>query len=196
MKKLSRVSVLGLSLLLGACSILPSAPKVDTYQLAPSNVSVQVKGLPLSLMVATPYANRYLSHQRLVVVQANHEVQAYAGVRWEDELPNVFRNRLIDDLRRAQAYRTVVNDKETVKTDRRLTTDILAYQVQMTEQQAMAVISVDANLFDNKNASVIASKRFSVNSSLNSTQLSDVMPTLGRLNDQINTQIIQWVVAQ
>ena len=111
-------------------------------------------------------------------------------------MPLVFRNRLIDDLRRAQAYRTVVNDKETVKTDRRLTTDILAYQIQMTEQQAMAVISVDANLFDNKNASVIASKRFSVNSSLNSTQLSDVMPALGRLNDQINTQIIQWAVAQ
>ncbi len=196
MKKLSRASLLGMSLLLGACSILPSAPAVDTYQLPPSTGNLQVRGLPLSLMVATPYANRYLNHQRLVVVKQNHEVQAYAGMRWEDELPIVFRNRLIDDLRRAQAYRTIVNDKTSVVTDRSLRTDIQAYQIQFSDQQAFAIISVDANLYNNATSTVIDSRRFSVNAPLKTVELSEVVPTLAALNEQINAQIIQWAVAK
>lgn len=197
MKPLMRICLLGLSILsLSACSILPKAPAVNTYQLPPSNVSVRVNSKPLSLMVATPYANRYLNHQRLVVVKANHEVQSYAGMRWDDELPTVFRNRLIDDVRRSQAYRTVVNDKEAVLTDLVLRTDLLAYQLQFMQNQPFVVISVDANLFNAKDSSVIGSKRFSVNAPVNSAELNDVVPALAQLNDQVNTQIIQWLASQ
>lgn len=197
MKRIIRFPLACLSIVfISACTIIPSTSAVDTYQLPPSTVNIPMNGTPLSLMVATPYANRYLNHQRLVVVQSNHELQSYTGMRWEDELPTMFRNRLIDDLRRVQAYRSVVNDKEAVVTDRVLRTDLLAYQLQFNDKQPFALISVDASLYDANDLTVISTKRFSVNAPLNSVNLKEVIPAFAKLNDTINTQIIQWVVSQ
>lgn len=194
MKRLT-LTVLG-TLLLGACSILPSNPPLETYRLNPSQVQVQVATSPLSLSIPEPYANRVIAHQRLAVVMDNNEVRAYEGVRWEDVAHKVFRDRLVEDFQRSNAYKTILINDEQVNVDRSLRLDLQRYQLQYQQGKPTVVIAVNATLINRRNGDVMAARHFQTEQEVTSAQLADVLPVFSQLNDQVNTQIIQWTRGQ
>lgn len=194
MKRLT-LTVLG-TLLLGACSILPSNPPLETYRLNPSQVQVQVATSPLSLSIPEPYANRVIAHQRLAVVMDNNEVRAYEGVRWEDVAHKVFRDRLVEDFQRSNAYKTILINDEQVNVDRSLRLYLQRYQLQYQQGKPTVVIAVNATLINRRNGDVMAARHFQAEQEVTSAQLADVLPVFSQLNDQVNTQIIQWTRGQ
>lgn len=191
-----KLSLLSTALLLSACSILPSNPPLETYRLYPSQVQVQVRPSTLSLSIPEPYANRVIAHQRMAVVMDNNEVRAYEGVRWEDVAHKVFRDRLVEDFQRANAYKTILINDEQINVDRSLRLDLQAYQLQYKQGKPFVVMAVNATLINRHNGDVIASRHFSVEQETPSAQLPAVLPVFSNLNDQINTQIIQWARGQ
>lgn len=180
------------SLLLSACSILPSNPPVETYRLPASQVQLNLKTSPLTLSIPEPYANRFIAHQRLAVVMDNSEVRAYQGVRWEDAVHKVFRDRLVEDFQRAHAYKTVLSNDEQVNVDRSLRLDLQAYQLQYRQGKPYVVIGVTATLVNRRTGEVIDAHRFEQEQAVPSAQIQEVLPVFARLNDVINQQIIQW----
>ncbi|NEN76352.1 hypothetical protein F9B74_08480 [Pelistega sp. NLN82] len=194
--KLIRLSIASFAVVLGACSILPSNPPTDAYRLPDSQVSVQFAPKPLGIVIPEPYANRFLNHQRLTVVLENNEVQAYSGVNWVDIAPKVFRDRLVDDFRRARAYQTVVKNDELINLDRLLQTDIQAYQIQYQQGKPYVVIDVNVALINRRQGNIIGASNFRQERELSSAQIETVMQAFGEVSDQVNTQILQWVRAQ
>lgn len=192
--KLGVVGLLGV--LVSACSILPSNPPLETYRLAPSQVQVQVRPSHLSLSIPEPYANRVIAHQRLAVITDNNEVLAYDGVRWEDVAHKVFRDRLVEDFQRTNAYKTILINDEQINVDRSLRLDVQAYQLQYKQGKPFVVMAVNATLVNRRTGDVLASRHFHAEQEANSAQLSTILPVFSQLNDQMNTEIIQWTRGQ
>lgn len=188
------VPVVLMSAVLGACSILPSNPPVNTYRLPASHINVQVASSPLSLSIPEPYANRFIAHQRIAVVMDDYEVRAYQGARWEDAVHKVFRDRLLEDFQRANAYKTVLSNDEQINVDRSLRLDLQAYQLQYQQGKPFVRIEVNATLTNRRTGEVKGARHFVLEKSLSSAQLEEVLPAFAEINDQINAQIIQWTV--
>lgn len=190
--KLNKLSITIVVLALSACGILPQPKPVRVYQLPASEIGVNVPRKDLSLYIDHPYANRFLDHHRLAVVLASHEVQSYAGIRWEDTLPIMYRDRLVDDFRRTHAYQTVVSSDNQVIVDRILKLEIQDYQLQYKGKQLYVVININASLIKASDLSILASANFKQASQVSSAELDTIMPVFATLTGNINADIIRW----
>ena len=190
---IKRLAVMSsISLLLGACGILPSNPALQTYQLPAGSTPIQVSMSSKSLSIPEPYANRVINHQRVAVVLDSLEVQAYEGIRWEDTAPKVFRDRLVEDFRRANAYKTVLINDEQVTVDRSLRLDMQAFQLQYKEKKPYVVIAVGVTLINRLSGAVLAAETFHIEREVPNVNVDTIMPTFAQAVDQINADIISW----
>lgn len=192
---IKRLAVLsGIGLWLGACSILPGNPVLKTYRLPAGRTSVQATPSNKSLSIPEPYANRTINHPRVAVVLDNHEVQAYAGIRWEDTAPKVFRDRLAEDFRRANAYKTVLINDEQVNVERSLRLDMQAFQLQYKDRKPYVEIAVGATLLNRISGAVLAARSFRAEREVANVNVDSMMSTFAQAIDQMNAEIIRWTI--
>ena len=102
---LLRTSLVAASLMLAACSILPKAEPQAVYRL-PSATTTPAKPTTAAgdirlraLRIATPYANRSIDSERILVLPEGDVIKSYAGVRWSDAAPLLWRDRLLEAFR-------------------------------------------------------------------------------------------------
>src|SRR5690625_5834341 len=85
--------------LLGACSILPDSPQLNHYELPATSLQpVGDKPAPYTLQLLTPYANRTLNTQRILVNPEGYELRAYQGAAWIYNTPYLLRVRFVTSL--------------------------------------------------------------------------------------------------
>src|SRR5690625_4912146 len=97
---LLRLVIISFSLtLLSACNILPEPTQVNYYELPANSLTpLGDKPSPYTLQLQTPYANRTLNTQRILVNPQGYELQAYQGAAWIDNAPAILRDRLAQAL--------------------------------------------------------------------------------------------------
>src|SRR5699024_511415 len=94
-----RSLIIGLSVaLLSACNILPESPQLTHYELPTTTLEPIGQPAPYTLQLLTPYANRTLSTQRILVSPEGHELRAYEGAAWVDTAPALLRERFAQAL--------------------------------------------------------------------------------------------------
>lgn len=197
-QSIGRIMLLGaLATLVSACSIIPKSPKLTVYQLPQRAQAVQSSTtLNKVLRVAIPYSRNYLDTSRIVAVTPEHHMAVMGGIRWEDLGPIVFRDSLIRALRSAGIYRAVIND-DTPSGDYALRSDLQDFQVDHSVQPATVVISLDVNLTNLKNPNEPTNTRsFTARAALAAASDEAVIEAFADANQQIQTQIIDWLSSQ
>ena len=82
-----------------ACTILPRAEPVRVFLLPHQNgahAELQEDSIDLTLRIRRPQASGILGTSRIAVVPRAHELQSYRGARWNDHVPHLLRDRLIE----------------------------------------------------------------------------------------------------
>ena len=182
--------------LISACSILPKADPSDVYRLASAQATSQGTPVSWSLRVTKPQTSEFLDSPRIAVVPNGDLISSYANSRWSDPAPVLLRNRLLDGFQRDGRVTLLSTDDTNLQADYELGGQLQAFQSQYRGSAVEVVIRLDARLVRGSDQRILASRRFEVRQPVSDTQVPGVVAAFGQAGDQLNKQVVYWVVAQ
>ena len=182
--------------LISACSILPKADPSDVYRLASAQATSQGTPVSWSLRVTKPQTSEFLDSPRIAVVPKGDLISSYANSRWSDPAPVLLRNRLLDGFQRDGRVTLLSSDDTNLQADYELGGQLQAFQSQYRGNAVEVVIRLDARLVRGSDQRILASRRFEVRQPVSDTQVPGVVAAFGQAGDQLNKQVVDWVVAQ
>ena len=182
--------------LVSACSILPKPDPSDVYRLAAAPATVQGTQVAWSLRVTKPQTSEFLDSPRIAVVPNGDLISSYANSRWSDPSPVLLRNRLLDGFQRDGRVTLLSTDDTNLQADYELGGQLQAFQSEYRGSAVEVVIRLDARLVRGSDQRIIASRRFEVRQPVGDTKVPAVVAGFGLAGDQLNKQVVEWVVQQ
>ena len=182
--------------LLSACSILPKPDPSDVYRLVSTQPTTQGTPVSWSLRVAKPQTSEFLDSPRIAVVPDGNLISSYANSRWSDPAPVLLRNRLLDGFQRDGRVTLLSTDETNLQADYELGGQLQAFQSEYRGDAVDVVIRLDARLVRGSDQRIIASRRFEVRQPVGDTKVPAVVAAFGKAGDQLNKQVVDWVVQQ
>ena len=182
--------------LVSACSILPKPDPSDVYRLASTQPASQGTPVSWSLRVTKPQTSEFLDSPRIAVVPDGNLISNYANSRWSDPAPVLLRNRLLDGFQRDGRVTLLSTDETNLQADYELGGQLQAFQSEYRGKTVEVVIRLDARLVRGRDQRIIASRRFEVRQPVSDTQVPAVVAAFGLAGDQLNKQVVDWVVSQ
>ncbi|MEN5149065.1 ABC-type transport auxiliary lipoprotein family protein [Pseudomonas orientalis] len=182
--------------LMSACSILPKPDPSDVYRLASTQPVSQGTPVSWSLRVTKPQTSEFLDSPRIAVVPNGDLISSYAHSRWSDPAPVLLRNRLLDGFQRDGRVTLLSTDETNLQADYELGGQLQAFQSEYHGTAVEVVIRLDARLVRGSDQRIIASRRFEVRQKVGDTKVPAVVAAFGQAGDQLNRQVVDWVVAQ
>jgi cholesterol transport system auxiliary component len=182
--------------LVSACSILPKADPSDVYRLASSQTASQGTPVSWSLRVNKPQTSEFLDSPRIAVVPNGDLISSYANSRWSDPSPVLLRNRFMDGFQRDGRVTLLSTDDTNLQSDYELGGQLLAFQSEYRGSAVEVVIRLDARLVRGSDQRIIASRRFEIHQPVSDTKVAAVVAGFGQAGDQLNKQVVDWVVQQ
>lgn len=182
--------------LVSACSILPKADPSDVYRLATAQTTSQATPVSWSLRVNKPQTSEFIDSPRIAVVPNGDLISSYANSRWSDPSPVLLRNRFMDGFQRDGRVTLLSTDDTNLQADYELGGQLQAFQSEYHGSTVEVVIRLDARLVRGRDQRIIASRRFEVRQPVNDTQVPAVVAGFGLAGDQLNKQVVDWVVTQ
>ncbi|UNM20207.1 ABC-type transport auxiliary lipoprotein family protein [Pseudomonas sp. ArH3a] len=182
--------------LISACSILPKADPSDVYRLASAQTVSQGTPVSWSLRVSKPQSSEFLDSPRIAVVPNGNLISSYANSRWSDPTPVLLRNRFMDGFQRDGRVTLLSTDETNLQADYELGGQLQAFQSEYRASAVDVVIRLDARLVRGSDQRIIASRRFEVRQPVGDTKVPAVVAAFGQAGDQLNKQVVDWVVQQ
>ena len=196
------------ALMLSACSVLPEKKPVTVYQLPLPPISAQA-GLtrpdkvsePFAvehrvLRVNTPVASPTLNSDRILVSQAPYQVMAYQGVRWNDQVPGIVRNHLVQMLRASHQWQAVTTDATTARAGYHLSGELTDFQVYERDGHREVRARFDATLTHAQTNRIIAAFPFSVSRTVDGAGFDPVIGAFGDAASELGNEVARWVARQ
>lgn len=182
--------------LVSACSILPKADPSDVYRLASAQATNQAAPVSWSLRVNKPQTSEFLDSPRIAVVPNGDLISSYANSRWSDPSPVLLRNRFMDGFQRDGRVTLLSTDDTNLQSDYELGGQLQAFQSEYHGSAVEVVIRLDARLVRGSDQRIVASRRFEVRQPVSDTKVPAVVAGFGQAGDQLNKQVVDWVVQQ
>lgn len=182
--------------LVSACSILPKPDPSDVYRLASAQPTTQGTPVSWSLRVTKPQTSEFLDSPRIAVVPDGNLISNYANSRWSDPAPVLLRNRLLDGFQRDGRVTLLSTDETNLQADYELGGQLQAFQSEYRGKAVEVVIRLDARLVRGRDQRIIASRRFEVRQPVGDAKVPAVVAAFGQAGDQLNKQMVDWVVQQ
>lgn len=182
--------------LVSACSILPKPDPSDVYRLASAPATTQAAPVAWSLRVTKPQTSEFLDSSRIAVVPQGDLISSYANSRWSDPAPVLLRNRFMDGFQRDGRVTLLSSDETNLQADYELGGQLQAFQSEYRGNAVEVVIRLDARLVRGSDQRIIASRRFEVRQPVVDSKVPAVVAGFGQAGDQLNKQVVDWVVAQ
>ena len=182
--------------LVSACSILPKPDPSDVYRLASTQPASQGTPVSWSLRVTKPQTSEFLDSPRIAVVPDGNLISNYANSRWSDPAPVLLRNRLLDGFQRDGRVTLLSTDETNLQADYELGGQLQAFQSEYRGKSVEVVIRLDARLVRGRDQRIIASRRFEVRQPVSDAKVPAVVAAFGQAGDQLNKQVVDWVVSQ
>ncbi len=182
--------------LISACSILPKADPSDVYRLASAQPASQGTAVAWSLRVNKPQTSEFLDSPRIAVVPNGDLISSYANSRWSDPTPVLLRNRFMDGFQRDGRVTLLSTDDTNLQADYELGGQLQAFQSEYHGSAVEVVIRLDARLVRGSDQRIVASRRFEVRQPVSDTKVPAVVAGFGQAGDQLNKQVVDWVVRQ
>jgi cholesterol transport system auxiliary component len=111
-----------------------------------------------SLAVPQPVVRGGIDSRRMVYVARPYELSYFARNEWADTPARMLHPLLVQALEGAGAFRAVVSTSNSVVSDLRLDTEVLALQQEFLERPSVARVAIRAQLVDLASRRVLATR--------------------------------------
>ncbi|RUO36644.1 ABC-type transport auxiliary lipoprotein family protein [Aliidiomarina sanyensis] len=183
-------ALLGCTLLVG-CTVIPKAESVTSYRLTPASVSepAQSDEIVRSIRIQRPNASDLLTGDRILRVEQDGSYAAYAGVRWNNTLPILWRDWLLDSLWRDARFAEVTADVDQARVRHVVTGTLRAMHI----EQGYAVVRYDVQLMRHDTRAITSEQSFSARVPLEASGASNATRALGNAANQVNAEVRDWL---
>ncbi len=180
--------------LLAACSILPKQETSRTYTLpaSPGPRPQAAQPVDWALRVASPVAPRALDNARIAVSPEPNTLTVYAGARWSDSAPHLFRDRLADAFRDSGRVAALSTDDANLAADYELGGTLTAFQTDYVDGTPQVTIRYDAVLADTRRHRIVGSRRFEIREPVQGKAVPHVVDAFGRGMDALSAEVTGW----
>jgi cholesterol transport system auxiliary component len=184
------------ALLLSGCALgglVGGGSAPVTYDLEAPELAKPVRSArSVHLAIHSPIAVRTIDTEEILVKSGDGKLAYFPGSVWGDRLPRLFQARLVEVFSNSGAFRAVVTSLDRVSGELSLTVELRAFQVEVSEGRAEAVVDVFVKLVDERSGVVIGTKRFVDRSP---AVKDDVESGVRALNDafhRISMELLNW----
>ena len=189
-----RCAALLATLLLSACSVLPTAEPVDVYLLPAASQAVSASApLPWTLRVTRPLTGATLAG-RYILVEEGGRLSSIKGARWSDPVPVLLRDRLLDGFRADGRIVGLSSDDKAVQADFELDSELRQFHSVNQGEQAEAVIRLDARLVRTGSQRIVASRRFEIRQPVDGRGAGPRVQALGVAADRLGSALVDWAI--
>lgn len=182
---------------LSACTVLPEAETVDVYRLHPATTVTTETDLdfPASLRVSRPLVTDLLAGNRLLRLHSDQSFSAFAGTRWSNAIPVLWRDWLTDALSQHPGFNHVSSDVDNVSADLELTGTLRNFHIESHEGRSYAVVQFDARLVTLTGRSVAAQQRFNARIAVTGNSSSAAVAALSQATQSVYDEMVTWLLA-
>lgn len=181
-------SAMGLASGLAGC--LGGGP-LTTFDLTTATQAAAPRRPNRTVIVDLPEAIQIYESERIVVREAGSVLSYLADSQWSDVLPALVQTRLLQTFRDA-GISNIGRPSDPLDAEVILSTDIRAFELDTSVTPALARVSLAAQLVDEWDRRVIASRRFSADVPTASINASDVVAALNTALDSVIGEIVGW----
>lgn len=183
--------VLALALMAGCSGFRSRESAEETYllQVAPA-VAATTAPAAATLVVLLPSAAPGLDGDRIALQTADGRMNFYRASRWSDELPAVMQTMLLDSLRNAGGWRTVLAEGAPFSADLLLQTEIRHFQAEYSGTGApTAHVMLEATLGQRGSRAILRSIRAESRVAAGADRMSDVVAAFNAALNEALTQL-------
>ena len=190
----------GLALLSGCAAISAvsdAATPLDVYELrAPDSITPTNRApAPRDVIVEVPTTSGALATDRIMIRPNALQAQYLPDVRWSDPVPVMVQTLMLRAIESTGAVRYVGRDPLGVSGDYALVTEIVDFQAELNPDGETATVQVTflVRMVRERDARIVASRRFSANMASISTETSAVIDAFSGASDQVLVDFANWV---
>lgn len=194
---LTRLSGVCLILTATACSFIPERIPADFYPLTAQDFPrASTASVLHGLRISTPITSDALGGNRLLVQVDDGSLQALAGARWDTQVPQLWRDFLLDAFRQDGRVSGLSAGSEGLQARRELGGTLRAFQGEFINNQSEVLIRFDARLVDPQSRTILASQRFEVREPARDQSAAATVQALSRAAQRLARELIGWTVSE
>lgn len=189
-------TLLALLLVLAAgCTILPEREPQRLFAL-PGGTDIDAPGPTTSATLRIDSLTASAPHggNRLLVMPAPDEYEAWAGVRWRDDAPRLLQERLLEAFRHANHLDGVIDDNSNARSDAVLSGHLAAFHLRLDGDARRAVVRLDAQLIDESSRKLLASRRFETMAKASDATPEAAVMAFGVASDELAEVLTGWAI--
>lgn len=188
------VSAMGVASTLTGCIGLGAVAPV-TYDLTPGAPQAVTRRSNRMVVVREPSTIATYDSERIVVREPGGILSYLRESQWSDRLPLLVQTRMLQAFRDA-GVTNVGKPTDPVALDVILSTDIRAFELDTSAGAAMARVSLNVQLVDDRSRRVMANQNFSGEVPTTSLDQPTVVAALNAALDALLQQIVAWTAAR
>ncbi len=188
----SEIAAIAAAIMLGGCTFAGGSPPA-TFDLQAPPVEKVRGGGAVQLTIYPPVAVKTIDTEEILIKSASGRVAYFSGAAWGDRLPRLFQARLVEALANSGAFRAILTNQDRVSGDLSLAIEIRDFQVEAAAGGSEALIDVYVKLVDEKNNSVVTTKRFHARVPAASDDAGAGIQALNAAFQQVTLAIVSWV---
>lgn len=191
--------LVGAALLLCLTSCFSSAGSKNTVVYTPrasTQAAATGTAVPWQIRIDTPKSSDFLDSTHIAVRRANNTLQIFGAARWSDNVPNLLQSSLTQTFNDSGKINAVTGLDSNTISDVILLLDIRQFEAvyEAGDENAAAVISVQANIQLQKTNRIIASKHFLVSVPAQNKKIPQVMSAFDTALQQVSQDILAWTL--
>ncbi|HET9034479.1 MAG TPA: ABC-type transport auxiliary lipoprotein family protein [Dokdonella sp.] len=201
MIRTARFTIIGASLLLGACAALSGkhasfavyAPQLHLNAAADDAAATKIRW---QLLVDTPHASAALDTTRIAVMTRPGVLEVYADARWRDPAPAMLRSLIVQAFDKDGRVGGVSAIDSGLNGDYSLSMDLRDFQIELVDGSARAAIRFTARLFDYRSNRIVSSRSFEAEVAAAGSDIASAMVAFEQALDQLMPEVVDWTVQQ
>jgi len=185
--------IVGISMISG-CSGGPFSPKNDTYELTGIPPVSGPSSRGRQIVVTDPTALKSLDSTNIVVRTSPSSIQYLARSQWNDNLPDVIQQSLIEAFVDSKRLGGVGQPGDSIAVDYLVSPTIRAFEVVTGTGGDTAVVEIAVRIVNDRNGVVRATKTFQATAPVRGNTNADFIHALDEANGTVIHDIVAWTL--
>ena len=178
-------------------AVSDAATPLDVYELRAPDTITATRGAPApsDVIIELPTTSGALSTDRIMIRPNALQAQYLPDVRWSDTTPVMVQTLMLRSIEATGAVRYVGRTPLGVSGDYAIVTEVIDFQAQVTPDgdSAVANITLLVRMVRERDARIVASRRFTASMPATSTETNAVIDAVSGASDQVFAEFAAWV---
>ncbi|RUO21792.1 ABC-type transport auxiliary lipoprotein family protein [Aliidiomarina haloalkalitolerans] len=182
---------------LSACTVLPEAETVEVYRLHPVTTasSASTEPFPHAVRVTRPLVTDLLAGNRILRLHSDQSLSAYAGARWSNAIPVLWRDWMTNALTQHPAFAQISSDVDNVAADFELAGTLRNFQIESRDGTSYAIVQFDARLVALSSRSVVAQQRLNARIPVTGNSSAAAVAALSQATESVYSDLVAWLLS-